>query len=133
MITIKTPATSANIGPGFDCLGLALQLFNTFEVELSHEDFLENVEDRFNNRENLFLTSWHAGCQKIGKDDHVHAIFHTEIPVSRGLGSSSSLIVAGVTAASILHDNALSKDEIFQICAQLEGHPDNVALPAEQR
>lgn len=127
MITIKTPATSANIGPGFDCLGLALQLFNTFEVELSHEDFLENVEDRFNNRENLFLTSWHAGCQKIGKDDHVHAIFHTEIPVSRGLGSSSSLIVAGVTAASILHDNALSKDEIFQICAQLEGHPDNVA------
>ena len=127
MITIKTPATSANVGPGFDCLGLALQLFNTFEAELSHEDSLENVEDRFNNRDNLFLKGWHAGCQKIGKEDHVHAIFHTDIPVSRGLGSSSSLIVAGVTAASILHDSALSKEEIFQISAELEVHPDNVA------
>ena len=127
MITIKTPATSANVGPGFDCLGLALELFNTFEVELSHEDFLENVEERFNNSNNLFLIAWHSGCKKIGKDDHVHVIFHTEIPVSRGLGSSSSLIVAGVTAASILHNKALSKDEIFQISAELEGHPDNVA------
>lgn len=127
MITIKTPATSANIGPGFDCLGLALQLFNTFEVEVSDEDRLENVEERFNNKENLFLKAWHAGCHKIGKDDHVHANFFTDIPVSRGLGSSSSLIVAGVTAASVLHDNALSKDEIFQISAKLEGHPDNVA------
>lgn len=127
MIIIKTPATSANVGPGFDCLGLALQLFNTFEAEISVEDTLENVEERFNNSENLFLKAWHKACQKIGSNDHVHAVFHTDIPVSRGLGSSSSLIVAGVTAASLLHNNALNKDEIFQISAQLEGHPDNVA------
>ena len=127
MIKIKTPATSANIGPGFDCFGLALQLYNSFEAELSNSDVLENVEKRFNNADNLFLKAYHAGCDKLGIQDHVHAVFHTEIPVSRGLGSSSSLIVAGVMAASILHGNALSKEDIFQISASLEGHPDNVA------
>ena len=82
MITIKTPATSANVGPGFDCFGLAFDLYNTFEVELSDQDILENVEDRFNNPDNIFLKAYHLGCKEIGIQDHVHAIFHTESPVS---------------------------------------------------
>ena len=53
MITIKTPATSANVGPGFDCFGLAFDLYNTFEVELSDQDILENVEEGFNNPDNI--------------------------------------------------------------------------------
>ncbi len=127
MITIKTPATSANVGPGFDCFGLALDLYNTFEVELSSSTQLDNVEERFNNEENLFLQAYRKGCKEIGVEDHIHVKFHTEIPVSRGLGSSSSLITAGLYAASALHDNALSKDQIFQLASELEGHPDNVA------
>ncbi len=127
MITIKTPATSANVGPGFDCFGLALSLYNTFEVELSSSNTLENVEERFNNEDNLFLKAYQKGCQAIGVNDSIHVTFHTEIPVSRGLGSSSSLIVGGLYAASTLHDNALSKDQIFQLASELEGHPDNVA------
>ena len=120
MITIKTPATSANVGPGFDCFGLAFDLYNTFEVELSDQDILENVEERFNNPDNIFLKAYHLGCEAIGIHDHIHAIFHTEIPVSRGLGSSASLICGGLLACSVLHNNAFSKDQIFQFASQLE-------------
>lgn len=127
MITIKTPATSANVGPGFDCFGLALELNNVFHVELSEQDVLENVEDRFNNENNLFLTSYRKGCEAIGVNDHIRVRFQTEIPVSRGLGSSSSLIVGGLIAASVLHGNALSRNEIFRLASEIEGHPDNVA------
>ena len=58
MYTIKTPATSANVGPGFDCLGLALELNNVFHVKLADTDILENVEERFNNQDNLFPVSY---------------------------------------------------------------------------
>lgn len=127
MLTIKAPASSANLGPGFDCLGLSLDLYNTFEVETCKQDILENVEDRFNNADNLFLRSYHYGMEKIGKEDGIHAIFHCDIPVSRGLGSSASMIVAGLCAASALHEDALSDNEIFQYASILEGHPDNAA------
>jgi homoserine kinase len=95
MLKIKAPASSANLGPGFDCLGLSLDLYNTFEVETCNQDILENVEDRFNNADNLFLRAYHYGMEKIGKEDGIHAIFHCDIPVSRGLGSSAAMIVAG--------------------------------------
>jgi homoserine kinase len=127
MITIKSPASSANLGPGFDCLGVSLDLYNTFEVETCDHDVLENVEERFNNSDNLFLRAYHYGMEKIGQEDGIHAIFHCDIPVSRGLGSSASMIVAGLCAASALHDDALSDNEIFQLASSLEGHPDNAA------
>ena len=124
---IKTPATSANVGVGFDSFGMAFSLYNEFDVSLSDKDILENVEDRFNNENNLFLQSYHIGCDAIGMSDYVHAIFHTNIPVSRGLGSSASLITAGLQAASSLHNNALSQKQIFELASSIEGHPDNVA------
>lgn len=124
---IKTPATSANIGVGFDSFGLALGLYNTFIIEKSDKDILENVEERFNNSDNLFLKAYHSGCEVIGIQDYIYAKFETNIPVSRGLGSSASLICAGLYSASVLHDNALSKEEIFNLASRLEGHPDNVA------
>lgn len=127
MLTIKAPATSANLGPGFDCLGMSFDLYNTFEVEVSDADRLENVEERFNNADNLFLRAYHYGMEKIGREDGIHAIFHCDIPVSRGLGSSASMIVAGLAAASALHDDALSDNDIFQYASELEGHPDNAA------
>ena len=127
MILLKAPATSANLGPGFDCFGLALDIYNTFEVEISDEDILENVEDRFNNKDNIFLQAYHLGCRELGVKDHIHAIFHCDIPVSRGLGSSASLIVGGLMACRVLHDNELTFDTIFQLASALEGHPDNAA------
>lgn len=124
---VKTPATSANIGVGFDSFGMAFDVYNTFDIQKSDKDILENVEDRFNNENNLFLKAYHYGCKAIGIEDYIHAIFHTDIPVSRGLGSSASLISAGLFSASALHENALSREEIFKLASLLEGHPDNVA------
>ena len=127
MYRIKIPASSANLGPGFDCLGIALDLYNTFDVEIAETDLLENTEERFNNPDNLFLKAWRMGCDAIGQHDHVHVIFHTDIPSGRGLGTSAALIAGGLYAASLLHDYALSKEDIFHLCAKAEGHPDNAA------
>ena len=127
MLKIKTPASSANLGPGFDCLGLSLDLYNTFAVETSDQDILDNVEERFNNSDNLFLRAYHYGMEKIGIADGIHAVFDCKIPVSRGLGSSAAMIVGGLTAASALHQDALSDNDIFQYASELEGHPDNAA------
>ena len=127
MIAIRTPATSANVGPGFDTFGLALDLSNVFTVSLCDHDILKNTEERFNNENNLFLTSYRKGCEVIGVHDHIRVSFQCDIPVSRGMGSSSSLIVGGLIAASALHDRALSRDQVFQLASEIEGHPDNVA------
>lgn len=127
MYKISSPASSANIGPGFDCLGIAFNIYNTFEVELSDKTELFNVEDRFNNENNLFLQAYRKGCEAIGASDPIKAKFQCDIPVSRGLGSSASMILGGLVAASVLHEDALSEDQIFQLSAQMEGHPDNVA------
>ncbi len=128
MITIKAPASSANLGPGFDCLGLALNLYNIFRVEFAGENRLIGVEPRFNNEDNLFLQAYRAGCDSIGvKPEKLYVEFNADIPVSRGLGSSSSLLCAGLMAANQLHGEPLDREEIFQLAAGMEGHPDNVA------
>lgn len=127
MLRIKAPASSANLGPGFDCLGIGLNIYNTFEAELFPADLLENVEERYNNADNLFLRAYRAGCEAIGAADHVRVRFDCQIPSTRGMGSSAAFIAAGVTAASVLHGNALSREEIFQLITHMEGHPDNTA------
>lgn len=124
---IKVPATSANLGSGFDCLGIALNLYNTFLVENADKDTIENDDPRFNNPDNLFLKAYHRGCEAAGIQDHVHVVIDADIPVSRGLGSSAAMIVGGLTAASVLHDDLLDEDQIFTLAAEMEGHPDNAA------
>lgn len=127
MAVIKTPASSANIGPGFDTLGIALAVFNTFDVRPSGKNILHGTEKRYDNEDNLFLQAYRFGCEAIGVHDCAEVSFDCGIPTSRGMGSSASFIAAGITAASVLHDYALSKDEIFQLACQMEGHPDNIA------
>ena len=127
MPRIKTCASTSNLSVGFDCLGLAFNIYNYFDVELSDKDILLYIDERFNNPDNLFLKAYHKGCEFKGIDDHVKASFETNVPVSRGLGSSSTLIVGGLKAASVLHDDILSDDEIFELAASMEGHPDNAA------
>ena len=127
MYRISIPATSANLGPGFDCLGIALDLYDTFDVELCDRDLLENTEERFRTPDNLFLKAYRRGCRVIGADDHIRVIFHADIPAGRGLGTSAAITAGGLYAASVLHDNALSREEIFRITAEMEGHPDNAA------
>ena len=127
MLKIRVPATSANIGPGFDCLGLALSLYNYFTVEPAETYELINVKDEFNNSTNLFLEAYRYTCGLLNSEIPVKVGFDCNIPISRGLGSSSALITAGAIAANMLNGRKLSGGELFQIISDIEGHPDNVA------
>ncbi len=130
-VTIRVPATTANMGPGFDCLGMALDIFNTLTVEVA-DSFSITLEGDGPSRlskgkDNLVYKSIEALYAKVGKPvPHLRIHCNNVIPLSRGLGSSSAAIVGGMTAANILLGNPLSRDDILDLAVFLEGHPDNV-------
>lgn len=126
---IRSPASSANLGPGFDCFGIAWQLYNEIEFIPEEDIVITGCDEKFRNTENLACKAYTLTLEKSGvKEKGVHIRFvQTDIPVSRGLGSSSALIVAGVTAADRLFKLGLSDTEKLTICTELEGHPDNAA------
>ncbi len=129
MIRIKVPATSANMGPGFDCLGVALDLYNIFEIE-EIEAGLEIIgcEDSYGGATNLIYTSMQRCFQKTGyQPKGLRIKIESDIPISRGLGSSAACIVGGILAANQLSGGRLSKEELLEIANEIEGHPDNVA------
>ncbi|MBD2176543.1 homoserine kinase [Pseudanabaena sp. FACHB-1998] len=129
---VSVPATTANIGPGFDCLGAALSLYNHFEFSLA---------DR------LTITASGEGADKVERDEtnlvyraiakfyqHIDRpippiAFHTDtkIPLSRGLGSSATAIVGGLVGANLLAGSPLDRGALLDLAIAMEGHPDNVA------
>ncbi len=128
-VRVKVPATSANLGSGFDCAGIAYDLYNVFEFEKIDKG-LEYIgcEKRFANEDNLVYIAFKAVCDKIGVDSSVRiTIVETNIPFARGLGSSATLICAGAYGANKMYGDALSLEDVFEICTKIEGHPDNVA------
>ena len=128
MIKIRVPATSANLGPGFDTLGMALGIYNTFSVELSDVFQLRNVEKAYDTEDNLFVQAYCKACEKAGFSVQPVAVrFDADIPVARGLGSSAACIVGGVAAAFLINGQKPDRDSVFQIAAEMEGHPDNAA------
>ena len=128
-VTVRVPATSANLGPGFDCLGCAFALYNTFTFTVTESGLsFENVEEEFCNAENLAISSLRYTARRLGlPETGIHLRIDTGIPICRGLGSSASLIVAGVMAAGLLADAPLSREQVLRFATELEGHPDNVA------
>lgn len=135
-IHVRVPATSANCGPGFDCLGLALDLCNDFYYTVTDERFGFHLDVEGEGRawlkpsgRNLayasFLRVWNevTDRKRIG----ISIRMQNRIPQSRGLGSSSTAIVAGVLAASELTGCHFPKERILDYANELEGHPDNVA------
>lgn len=128
MIEIKVPATTANLGIGFDCLGCALDIYAHFQVELSDELKFEGCPEKYQNKNNLFYTSYTYACEQNGIEPaNLHIMIDSDIPVSRGLGSSAAMIVGGIIAANQLHDLHLDKQQVLEIATKIEGHPDNVA------
>lgn len=127
MIKVKVPGTSANLGPGFDCFGLAYDIYNTYSVEISDKLVIEGCEERFCNEDNLFYQAYLKGINALGIQDSIHVVFDTKVPVSRGLGSSASLIIGGLKAASVLHGDVLSNERIMQLAVEIEPHPDNLS------
>lgn len=127
MIKIIAPATSANLGPGFDSLGIAFELYNVFEVEKSKEFIVIGCPKKFQNEDNLFIQAFKKVTSAAKKRLKCKVDIKANIPLERGLGSSASLICAGLVAANELLAKPFSKDELFQMAAEMEGHPDNVA------
>ena len=135
-VTVKVPASSANLGPGYDTLGLALGYYDELTVEriaegLEFELSGEGSDTVPRNENHLVVRSMRVVFEKVGLDEFpaLRLTAHNRIPHSRGMGSSASAIVAGVAAASALLPEyaRLSRDQIFQIASDVEGHPDNVA------
>lgn len=129
MVKVKVPASTANIGPGFDTLGLALDMYNMYSFEETDSGLkIEGCPDEFNNEDNLVYKSFQIAAKEMGKSiKGLKISMETDIPVSRGLGSSSACIVGGVFGANALLCGGLSKDELFKIAVKIEGHPDNIA------
>ena len=130
MIEIKIPASTANLGPGFDTLGAALCLYNSFFIEESGDKLvITGCPQEHNNENNLVIKSMKYTAKKYNKELPLGIKLHidSQVPISRGLGSSSTCIVAGVFAASELLNLSLSREEVLLIASEIEGHPDNVA------
>ena len=131
MIRVKIPATSANLGPGFDCLGLALQLHNTIEVE-TDRPFQISVTGPYTDgipadESNLvWKTMCHFWDLINFPTPSVALTFENHIPPARGLGSSSAAIVGGLVAANTLAGSPYTKYQLLQVANAIEGHPDNV-------
>ena len=129
-VTVHVPATSANLGPGFDCLGIAVGLYLEVSATLSNEDRLlyqgeGSVPDT---PDNLIHQGFKEVYQTLEKTAPcVKLEVHNPIPLARGLGSSSAALVAGAALADVMTGEQLGRDGVFQLTAEIEGHPDNVA------
>lgn len=142
-VSVKVPASTANIGPGFDCLGMALPIYNTItieetvlpgtgiEINILSED--ESVDEMiFDNipkdENNLIYKAVEMLYNSIGQEPSELKInIQTGIPIARGLGSSSSIVVGGLLAANKLLGNPADETALLAIATEVEGHPDNVA------
>ncbi|WP_421832780.1 homoserine kinase [Leuconostoc mesenteroides] len=127
MIKITVPATSANIGPGFDSLGVALKLYLTLEVyeETSEWQVIHDYGANMPSDVNNFIVKT-ALLLAPNLTPH-RIVVKSDIPLARGLGSSSSALLAGLAMANVLADMRLSNDALLKQATALEGHPDNVA------
>lgn len=129
MIYIEVCATSANVCVGFDVLGLALDLKNRFTFEEKKEFSFKGFDYPFNQKENnLIFKTYSLVFERAKKKPiPVEIGFEGSVPIARGLGSSATLIVAGLLAANSFLDHLFSKEELLQLGSEIEGHPDNIA------
>lgn len=129
MVKIRVPGTTANLGPGFDTLGLALNIYNEFTFQEIPEGFvIDGFEKGYNSKDNLVYKSMMETFKEINYQPRGISIeANIDIPISRGLGSSASCILGGVMGANEIAGGPLSKEDIFQIGSRIEGHPDNIA------
>ena len=128
-VTIRVPATTANLGPGFDAFGCALSLYTDVTFEETEAGLeITGCDEEFTGPDNLAYVSYCAVmatmCEEVrGIKIHIDA----HIPIGRGLGSSAALLVAGAMGANVLHGNKLSTQGLLNITTAMEGHPDNLA------
>ncbi|MBQ7722691.1 MAG: homoserine kinase [Selenomonadaceae bacterium] len=133
---VRVPGTSANCGPGFDCLGLATTIYNYLDLTLLKgskvivESKGEGADNIPRGKRNLTWQAVRRLLQEVNREnDFKGAIIRMKnnVPISRGLGSSSTAIVAGLVAANEIIGSPLNRQELLKLATELEGHPDNVA------
>ncbi len=134
MVILKVPATTANLGPGFDTLGMALgNMFNYVELEeieqgLEIKIYGEGIDLLPTDKTNL---AYRAAMKVFERADYrpsgLKIELQNNIPISRGLGSSASVIIGGMVAANYVSGNRLNNDQILYMASEMEGSPDNVA------
>ncbi len=132
MVRVRVPATSANLGAGFDCFGMAWQLYNDVEVEQADRSSLhiegEGADSLPRDRSNLVWMALSRYYEVTGRGmPCLHVRMVNRIPIARGLGSSSAVIIGALTAANALSGGLLDKGDLLDVAVAMEGHPDNVA------
>ena len=121
MIGIRVPASTSNLGAGFDCLGLALDLWMEVKlVEGEGEPVFSGTAAGLDHRDEILV-----GVVRDAVSPRHHLQIHSEIPLARGLGSSAAAAVAGFALRQLLQDKTLERDEVYESAVSLEGHPDN--------
>lgn len=139
-ITVKVPATTANIGPGFDCLGMALPIYNEITIEetiMPGTGIEINIIDENNEFETISIPTDENNIvykavsllyNSIGQTaSELKISIRTKIPIAKGLGSSASVIVGGLIAANKLLGTPADEAALLSIATEVEGHPDNIA------
>ena len=142
-VSVKVPASSANIGPGFDCLGIALPIYNTVTIEetvlpgtgieinmMAEEEAIDEMafENIPKDENNIVYRAVELLYNSIGQvPSELKINIESQIPIARGLGSSSSVIVGGLLAANKLLGSPADEAALLAIATEVEGHPDNVA------
>lgn len=143
-VSVKVPATSANLGPGFDCLGIALPIYNTITIEetvlpgtgieinmMSEEN--ETIDEMIfddipRDENNIVYKAVEMLYNSIGQEpSELRINIQSQIPITRGLGSSAAVIVGGLMAANKLLGSPADETAILSIATEVEGHPDNIA------
>ena len=129
-VSVKVPATTANMGPGFDCLSMALDIWNTVHVAEGPSGFVirgEGEDELRRGRTNLVHKCFRLPFRESGRQvPRVRITCENDIPLGRGLGSSSAAVVAGLVAGNELCGRPLGLTDLLELAARAEGHPDNV-------
>ena len=135
MVRVRVPATTANLGPGFDVLGMALKLYNFVEMDLlaaglEIEISGEGADHIPASSENIvYKIAQRVFSKAAFKAEGLHIKLENNIPIARGLGSSAAALVGGAVAANALSGSHLTMSELIDLASEMEGHPDNV-VPA---
>ncbi|NLD34032.1 MAG: homoserine kinase [Clostridiales bacterium] len=130
MVSLRVPASTANLGPGFDCLGCAMALYLRCRFEARPAGVVEisGCPPAYRNEDNLIYRAYLQGLAHLGLPPAGAAIeIASDIPFSSGLGSSAAAAAAGLGAAFLLNGHELDRQAIFRLTTRMEGHPDNAA------